>query len=441
MSAKITLLSLILATAALAQQSPSPELTLMQTILKRMDALEQQNRDMAKEIHELRQQLHPDTAPLDEQVAVTENRVEEQSQSKVEAFQKLPVTISGQVLFNAFANSGHIRALPEAVYPSFISSTNTAGATVQQTMLGFDFRGPSIPGNGKVDASIRLDFYPNVPSQQLQWIRMRTSDISLDWQNRSLTFAFDKPLISPRQPNSLAEVAIPPLAGAGNLWLWLPQIRYQERFKLGSEAGINLQGAALETDETLNYVPNAFTSSLEKSRPAIESRLSLWKNWSDDRRLEIATGFHASTSHVASSSANSRIYSADWLAAPFPKLEISGTYLHGQNFASLGALSSGFSIAGRANVVPIRSNAGWTQFSVPFTRRLTLNLFGGFQSNNSTDILPGDVQTNFSYAGNLMYHLTQNVVFSFEGLQMRSQIKQNGDLIRNRYDLAVAYLF
>lgn len=450
MRARASLLVLLFARAVSAQQTEPSQTVMLETILHRMDALEQQNKQLAQEVHDLRQQLTtahlPESptqpaAPVEERVSVTENRIEEQAQTKVEASQKLPITITGQLLFNAFSNTGNLRVLPDSIYPTFISTENTTGATVRQSMLGFDFRGPTVPGDGKINAHIMLDFYSGIPSEQLDWIRIRTSDISLDWEHRSLTFAYDKPLIAPRQPNSLAEVAIPPLAGAGNLWLWLPQVRYEERFHLGKSVGIKAQAAILQTDETENYVPTRFTASLEKSRPAGEGRVAFWKTWNDQRRLEIGSGFHASSSHVAQASAASRIFSVDWLANPFPRLEISGTYFHGQNFGGLGALPNGFTVLYNSTVVPVHGDGGWTQFSSPLTSRLTLNMFAGFQNNRSADVQPGDVSQNLSYAGNLMFHLSQNVILSVEALQMRTQLRQNGDLIRNRYDLAVAYLF
>jgi len=51
------------------------------------------------------------------------------------------------------------------------------------------------------------------------------------------------------------------------------QVRYEERFNLGTPRA-SMSNALLETDETLNYVPAAFAASLEKSRPAFESRVA-----------------------------------------------------------------------------------------------------------------------------------------------------------------------
>ena len=442
----ILTLIVLLRVSILAAEEPTPsETSLLQSIMQRMDALEKENRQMAEELHQLRQQLEAkqasEVAPIEDRVAVTENRVEEQAQTKVEASQKFPITLTGRLLFNTFANTGSLQPLPNSTYPSFIDTANTTGATVRQTMLGFDFRGPTLPGDGKINAHVLLDFYSGIPSEQLDWLRIRTSDISADWQHRSFSFALDKPLISPRQPNSLAEVSIPPLANAGNLWLWLPQVRYEERFKFGANAGLSAQAALLQTDETYNYTPADYSSSLEKTRPALEGRVAFWKKWNDSQRLELGSGFHESTSHVAQRSVASRLVSIDWLAAPISKLEISGTFFHGQNFGGLGSLSTGYSILENGEVIPVHGNGGWTQLSTPVTSRLTFNLFGGFQRNRSSDLSTGNVIENLSYAGNLMFRLCPNVIVSLEALQMRSRLQHSDDLIRNRYDLAFAYLF
>jgi hypothetical protein len=51
----------------------------------------------------------------------------------------------------------------------------------------------------------------------------------------------DKPLISPRDPDSLAQVGLSPLTAAGNPWLWKPQVRFEHRFELGRDGGVVAQ--------------------------------------------------------------------------------------------------------------------------------------------------------------------------------------------------------
>ena len=179
--------------------------------------------------------------------AVNEQRVAEQAQTKVEASQKLPLALTGMLLFNAFSAS-KIPELGDAASQVYRSSNS--GATLRQTQLGLQFQGPHLPGDGQVHGFLSMDFFNGPSYLGADWLRIRRGAISFDWQDRSLSFGQDKPLIAPRQPNSLAEVGIPPLAGAGNLWLWLPQARYEERHKLGLSSGITAQLAVMETDES-----------------------------------------------------------------------------------------------------------------------------------------------------------------------------------------------
>ena len=70
---------------------------------------------------------------------MAERRIEEQSQTKVEAAHKFPVSLTGMLLFNAFSNSqpnGNNYYLPTGASPS--------GATLRQTTIGLQFQGGSL---------------------------------------------------------------------------------------------------------------------------------------------------------------------------------------------------------------------------------------------------------------------------------------------------------
>jgi len=452
MRARILLLVLPLLVLPLeAQVADNSQAAMLQKVIDRLDALERQNRELTEEVHSLREELRsaqtaPDSGsntaaseqpPLNERVAVNEQRVAEQAQTKVEASQKLPLALTGMLLFNAFSAS-KIPELGDAASQVYRSSNS--GATLRQTQLGLQFQGPHLPGDGQVHGFLSMDFFNGPSYLGADWLRIRRGAISFDWQDRSLSFGQDKPLIAPRQPNSLAEVGIPPLAGAGNLWLWLPQARYEERHKLGLSSGITAQLAVMETDESRATVPMEYAETLEQVRPALEGRVAFWHKFDDVRRFEIAPSFHLSTTHVGGSSVPSRIASFDWLIVPWSKIEISGTAFHGRNVASLGALEQGFSIDGD-EIRPIHSSGGWTQVSVPVTSRLTWNLFSGLESDRAKDLVPGGITRNLAYASNVMYRIGPNVLISLEGLQNRTRFVSGPEQVQNRYDLAVAYLF
>jgi hypothetical protein len=440
----------------------------VQAILKRLDALEQENHKLLDEIHSLREELvrsqastnpaaadtssettaqtepapqAPQQPTLEERIAVAEQRIREQAQTKVESAHKFPIKLTGMLLFNAFLNSRSPDPTPASSYEDLLTGPSRAGATLRQTLLGVQLDGPTFAG-AKIRGDLMMDFFSGYSAPGGSWLRIRRGMMSFDWRNRSFTVGQDKPLIAPRDPHSLAEVGVPPLADAGNLWVWLPQARYEERLRLGNSNGVNAQIALIQTNESYARLDEEYAGELAASRPAFEGRLAYWHKWSDTRRVEIGAGVHKSTTHILGASVGSRLVSLDWLFIPTPKLQISGTYFGGQNFAGIGGLPESFRVNDSDHsVFPVHGSGGWIEFSSPLTERLTLNIFGGRQDNRARDLVNGDVARNVSYAGNLIYRVGPNVLLSVEALQKRTRLVPGSDQIRNHYDVAVGYLF
>jgi hypothetical protein len=196
----------------------TPDLT---RILERLDRLERENHDLSEQVTALRARLDgvPTAAvkavdvPLDQRVEIQERRVEDLAQAKVESAQKFPLRITGMALFNAFLNS---RQSGGVDYPVTAGATgpNHAGATLRQTILGLEFRGPMAIAGGAVHGSVYMDFFAGANNQAM---RIRTGSIEIDWKTRSIMAGIEKPIFNPREPSSLAQVGISPLTGAGNL--------------------------------------------------------------------------------------------------------------------------------------------------------------------------------------------------------------------------------
>ncbi len=67
-------------------------------------------------------------------------------------------------------------------------------------------------------------------------------------------------MIAPRDPDSLAQVGVSPLTGAGNLWLWQPQVRIEQRVGLGNSAGLRAQVSLFQTSFLNNLSdPNSYS--------------------------------------------------------------------------------------------------------------------------------------------------------------------------------------
>jgi hypothetical protein len=442
-----------------AAQAPPENSTALQQILERIDRLEQQNRQLADEVHELRKELAlaregpastPATAvPSDgvpaatvaERLDVQERRLEEQAQTKVESSQHLPVRITGMALFNAYLNSRSSDGMVVPIMASASGSALTGGATFRQTILGLDFHGPETFGGGKIHGFINMDFFGSSGGPYDGQFRIRTAGLEVNWENTTVMFGQDKPLIAPREPNSLAQVGTPSLSGAGNLWLWQPQVRVEQRFHLDDRTSIRAQVGVFETREDYGYTPPAYAASLQSARPGVQGRFSVAHSWDDERRIEIGSGFHTSTTHVARETVPSRVFSLDWFANPWRKLEFSGTFFHGQNLSNLGGIGQGLTIVYPYDVIPVHADGGWAQLSYLIAPRLTFNLFGGDQENRSRDLLYDGVNKNRAYAANLMFRLAPNVIFSLETGQVRTTYLGVGSRLNNHYDLSFAYLF
>jgi len=451
----VTLVAFPLAAQTTPETSPA-----FAQILKRLDRLEQENQQLTQEIRALRAELaqsrepatHPPAAPaasdgtqpadLAERMDVQERRLEEQAQTKVESSQHFPIRITGMALFNAFLSSHPNEGLVVPVLAPSGDTALTGGATLRQTILGLDFQGPEVFGGGKIHGFVNMDFFGGSGEPYDSLVRLRTAGIEVNWENTSIMFGQDKPLISPREPNSLAQVGLAPLTGAGNLWLWQPQARVEQRFHLDDRTTFRAQAGVFATREDYGYVPPAFSSSFESVRPAVQGRFSLAHSLDDDRRIEIGSGFSASTSHVTDVHVPSRVFALDWFANPWRKLEFSGAFFRGSNLSNLGGIGQGFTIVTYGDVIPVHASGGWAQMSFLATPRLTFNFFGGEQDNRSRDLpLYSGLSSNASYAGNLMYRLAPNVVLSLESGQVRTTSLDTGKRLSNYHDLGIAYLF
>ena len=447
--ASLCALLLCLAPGILAAQTAASDLRPagVAQILQRLDRLEEQNRSLAEEIHQLRVELAaargqppaPATAPpLEEKVAVDESRIEELAQSKVEASQHFPIRITGMALFNAFLNS---KGSAGQQYPTFAwpGRQGSAGGSFSQTTIGLDYTGPEIFWGGKVHGDVYMDFAGGFGAPLDLGFRLRTGQIAIDWASSSLMAGVEPPIFAPREPASLAQVEVPPLSGAGNLWLWTPQVRFEQKFRFTDQTGVRAQIGAVQTAEISPYQQSAQTP--EAARPGVEGRFEFYHRFSEQGpRIEIAPGFHSSITHVAGSSVPSNLFSLDWFANPVSRLEFTGAFFSGQNVGPLGGLT-GFTILPTGAAIPVHSRGGWGQLTLLATPRLSLHFFSGVENGRTADLAEYAIGRNWLYGANLFYRLAPNVLLGAEVSQARTTYIDSSLRLNNHYDLALAYLF
>jgi hypothetical protein len=453
-----------------ARAQSAPE---MREILSRLDRLEQTNQALIEEIRSLRKELatlRPEAAGQiqvaatdgakggqasgqssastdGEARAVEQSRIDELEQTKVEASQKFPIRVTGMALFNAFSNGRYNNQSDNPTIASVAPGQDTGGGTFRQTTLGLLFDGPYTFAGGRVSGSVFMDFFGGSTSSLNHLVRLRTASIKVDWTNTTVTVGQEKPIISPRDPDSYAQVGVSPLTGAGNLWLWQPQIRIEQRFSFDRDTGLKAQVGVFQTsllNSTVNadsYAAPLPSGESENSSPGGESRLELWHQWGESGRVEIAGGFHVNHNHVGPFSLPSNVFSVDWFLRPVSKVEFSGMYFHGRNLAVLGGLQQGYDALPGGKWLSVVGSGGWAQLRFPITQRLAFDIYGGQQDDVSADLLAGFIAKNQAYFANAQYRIAPNVILSLEGGQVRTSYFLGPTRLNDHYDLGVAYLF
>ena len=437
---------------------PAQERSDFQQILQRLDQLERENHNLAEEVHALRAEIastrptatptaaaetaiNVSPVPIEERISVQEQRTEELSQTKIEAAQRMPVTLTGMVLFNAFLNGRANGNAQNPLAASAADSVSGGGGSLSQSIIGLRFQGPRVFGGGQLRGSFDMDLWGGTASSLNHLVRLRVASLQIDWKNTSVMIGQEKPLIAPRDPDSLAQVAFSPLTAAGNLWLWQPQVRFEQRFAMGDNAGLKAQASLYQTSESAGSVAPPLQSTLSSASPGLESRFQFWSKFGSGARIEIAPGFHVSETHVAGTSIPSRLFTIDWMLQPMAKWRFTGTFFHGRNAAGVGGLRQGFTVIDANRFNAVHATGGWAQLSYLATKRLTLNAYSGQESDRGADLLAAQITRNLVYAGNAQYRLGPNVLLGLEASQARTSYLGGKIRLVNHYDLALAYLF
>ena len=259
-------------------------------ILERLDRLEQENRLLAEQVRDAaRRNLgHPpaaETAPVtvEEEVDIQQQRDRGAGPDQGrERRRRFPIRLAGNGALQRLLNS---KQSGGADYPVVAAPTGAGhdGATVRQTIIGLEFGGPQAIWGGKVQ---RLGLHGFLRRRhQLRHPRAHRRRSRLDWKTRSIMAGLEKPIFNPREPSSLAQVGISPLTGAGNLWLWLPQVRFEQDLRFGANyRASRASGRRADARDR----PLRGNGHCPKPRaPRLEGRFNFYHKLDDDRRLEI----------------------------------------------------------------------------------------------------------------------------------------------------------
>jgi len=412
---------------------------------------------------------------LRERQGLEESEIATQEQTKVESESKYPVKVTGLMLMSAFTNTS---AVDMPATPSVaVGGAGSAGATVRQTTIGIDARGPHLFG-ARSFGDLRVDFSGGQPSvvsttgyagyvnSNFAMLRLRTAHAGLEWRNTEVQFALDRPIISPDTPTSLTAVAVPALAWSGNLWTWNPQAVVTENLFSSHSTGLEMQAALIDTgdapltQQATSYTPLATNppgSAEASSKPGVEARIALTWPKRDGERMHLGAGGYFATH----SSALGRNYDswASTLDARLPvgsHLELAGNFYRG---AALGGLGAGaykdFAYSPNPDIGGFYFRAlddagGWAQLKVRAGERLQFNAADGMDNVFAGYLRPYYVEggsmiqnlaRNRTISGNAIYSPSAYLLFSLEYRRLTSTPVEGPSAASSIVGVGVGYEF
>jgi hypothetical protein len=353
------------------------------------------------------------------------------------------VDVSGLVLVNGFFTNAGVN---NSDVPQFATADTVgvsgSGGSIRQTRIGVVLTDPDVLGgsfSGELDADFFGGQQPSTGGRTFPLLRIRRAIGRLQWAHVNLAFGQDAPLVAERSPRSLASVGFPDFAGAGNLWLWLPQGRLT--IETGYSFRLALQAAILAP--TTGAAQSAFTTqpdSAERSkRPALEGRLRLGWGPPEDPG-EIAVGAHLGWFKGLDSTTGDTLLVSKAITADtrfkIGFAEVIAEAYVGQALAGLGGggIDQNVGLMG----VPVRSTGGWTQVNLRPIRHIMFGGGCGIDDPDDRDVPPGGRFRNFVCEGHLEWRPPGPLVFGFEYRRFSTRY-QSGDFTASHLNLAAGF--
>lgn len=323
----------------------------------------------------------------------------------------------GILLMNGFYNDAEVNNADvpsQATAPAGALPQEVLGAAVRQTRLVGTGDLSGFAG-GNLHAELDVDFFGGqFGSGRLNPVlRVRRAIGEMKWDRLSILIGQESPVIADVNPRSLATLGVPGFAAAGNLWLWIPQIRagYDLNGGDGMRVGIDAALMAPTGDTPPGAAAGVPTTSERSGRPMLESRVRA--RWGDG--AEVGIGGHLGwlatpTDELVES--NAVVASA---IIPLGSLfEFRGEWYTGTAIASLGggAIGQNFDSVGEA----LKTTGAWGSLTLIPNERWEIGGGYGFDDPEETSADTGMTAfklKNTQYNARVQWRAAP-VVFAFE---------------------------
>ena len=304
--------------------------------------------------------------------------------------------VHGLILMNAFANDAAVNNsdVPQFVLPPPPAGglpASGGGATLLQsrvtaTALVSDVAGGQL--TGELDVDVFGGQQPSTGGRTFPLVRLRRAFAVLERGRLTLFAGQEAPPIAEINPSSLASIGIPEFAGAGNLWLWIPQLRIGARLANAAAVRLGVEVAILAP--TSGDAQSAFFTQPDiaerSSRPYLQGRLRA--RWgAGEEQGEVSLGGHYGWLAVGPSRrVTSRALAAGIWTPLVRGLELRGEAYVGQALAGLGGGGIGQNFGLDSAVVAARG--GWAQLNVRPAGAWEIGAGVGLDDPNDADLVP-----------------------------------------------------
>jgi hypothetical protein len=401
---------------------------------------------------------------LEDDQHLMNDKIAEQSQTKVESGSKYRVRLSGIILLNTSITRGSLDNLdfPQiATPPTAPGDSGAFSGSLRQSQIGIEAFGPDVAG-ARTSANLKFDFaggFPETPNgAALGIVRLRTGTIRLDWENTSIVAGQDSLFFAPLTPTSLASVAIPALSYSGNLWSWTPQIRIEHRIALSDASTLLFQAGIL--DSLSGDVPQPGyripTVGEQSGQPAYATRIA-WTRKAFGRDLTFGLGGYYGRQNWAFGRNVDGWAGTTDLTVPLGNLfDLTGEFYRGRGVGGLGGgigqsllLSGPIADPGTA-IYGLDSMGGWVQLKFKPKANFEVNFAYGMDNPFASELRAFPASGNFYGSSlsrnqspfvNFIYRARSDVLFSVEYKRLQTYTLDSGANTANQIGVSMGYLF
>ncbi|MEA3245939.1 MAG: hypothetical protein U9Q74_07255 [Gemmatimonadota bacterium] len=382
----------------------------------------------------------------EEAIAFLRQQLADASESSVHTRSRLAMEINGRVLVNAFSNTRRVNNVdvPVFVRPDTNSGLPLGGAgiAIRQTTLGFAVTSSDVLG-AAFTGGLDVDFYggqqPSSGGRTFPLVRMRIAKATLTWPHAELMMGQDAPLVSQLNPVSLASVGVPGFTAAGNLWLWLPQVRLG--VNTTGDVRFGVQGAILAptSGDPAGLFDTDNDIAERSKRPYVEGRAHM--SWGEgDQAGSIGVGAHDGWFATPGSPIRreGRAFTADAKVPMGRHAQLLGEWYSGDGTRGLGggAIGQLFGVSGS----PIHSTGGWAQLNLTPDPRLTIGAGYGMDDPDDADLPVSGRLKNAATEVHVHIRPAGPLLLGFEYRRLETMYR-SGPLVNDHLNVAVGFTF